>query len=116
MDLNAKLVGIVRSLSATVTPEGEESAKFDLEFDLSNCTIEDVIELALRPRRITWQNATRYNDKLRELGSTVSIVVKPIGTRESKPVDINSMVKKASKMSAADKAALIAKLQEMQTD
>ena len=116
MDLNQKLEGVVRSLPATVTPEGEESANFDLDFDLSNLTIEDVIELALRPRRITWQNANRYNDKLRELGSTVKIIVKPIGTRETKEVNVEAMVKKASKMSADKKADLIAKLQAMMED
>ena len=110
MDLNEKLSGVVRSIPAKVTPEGETSQDFDLEFDLSNCTVEDVIELALRPRRITWQNANRYNDKLRELGSTVKITVKPIGIRETKEISVDAIMKKASKMSPEKKRELAEKL------
>lgn len=115
MDLNEKLTGVIRSLSAKVTPgtdtEAKEQSKdFDLEFDLSNCTVEDVIELALRPRRITWQNANRYNKKLAELGSTVKITVKPIGIRETKEVSVDALLKKANKLSPEKKAELAAKL------
>lgn len=113
--LESKLTGVVRGLSATVTPGTDADAKsqlrqFDLEFDLSNCTVEDVIELALRPRRITWQSANRYNDKLQELGSTVKIVVKPIGTRETKEISVDAIMKKASKMSPDKKKELAEKL------
>ena len=118
MDLNEKLTGVVRSISATVVSGLDAEAKsqmkqFDLEFDLSNCTVEDVIELALRPRRITWQNANRYNDKLTELGSTVRIIVKPIGTRETKEISIDAIIKKASKLSPEKKAELAAKFAAM---
>ena len=111
MDLSEKLVGVVRSINAVVTPGTDTDAKsqsktFDLEFDLSECTVEDVIELALRPRRITWQNANRYNEKLAELGSTVRITVKPIGTRETKEVNVNDILKKAMKMTSVQKAEL----------
>jgi len=113
--LESKLTGVIRSIPAVVAPgldaESQAQAKtFDLEFDLSNCTVEDVIELALRPRRITWQNANRYNDKLTELGSTVRIIVKPIGTRETKEISIDAIMKKASKLSPEKKAELAAKL------
>ena len=118
MDLNEKLTGIVRSISAVVTPGNDAEAKeqsktFDLEFDLSNCTVEDVIDLALRPRRITWQNANRYNKKLAELGSTVKITVKPIGIRETKIVSVDDLMKKASKMSNTQKQELAALLTTM---
>ena len=113
MDLNEKLTGVVRSIPAVVTPGTDEEAKgqsksFDLEFDLSNCSVEDVIDLALRPRRITWQNANRYNDKLAELGSTVKIIVKPLGIRETKEVSVESLIKKANKLSKDKKAELLA--------
>ncbi|MDI6785107.1 MAG: hypothetical protein QMD92_00200 [bacterium] len=98
MNLNEKLTGVVRSLPAVITPDGEEPVKLDMEFDLSGCTIEDVIELALRPRRITQQNALRYNDKLRELGSTVRIIVKPIGVREAKIVTVDAVFKDVRKL------------------
>ena len=115
MDLNEKLVGVIRSLPCVITPGNDEEAKkeskaLDLEFDLSNCTIEDVIDLALRPRRITFQNANRYNKKLAELGSTVRITVKPIGIRETKEVSVDSLLKKANKLSPEKKAELAAKL------
>lgn len=115
MDLNEKLTGVIRSISATVAPGLDAEAKsqsktFDLEFDLSNCTIEDVIDLALRPRRITWQNANRYNKKLEELGSTVKITVKPIGIRETKEVSVDDMIKKVNKLSPEKRAELAAKL------
>ena len=121
MDLNEKLTGVIRSIPATVAPGIDVDAKaqmkqFDLEFDLSNCTVEDVIELALRPRRITWQNANRYNDKLAELGSTVRIIVKPIGTRETKEISIDAIMKKASKLSPEKKAELAAKLSAMMAE
>ena len=114
--LESKLTGVVRSLPATITPEGEPAKELDLEFDLSNCTIEDVIELALRPRRITFQNANRYNEKLQELGSTVRVIVKPIGTREMKEVSIDAIMKKASKMSPEKKRELAEKLAAMMED
>jgi pyruvate formate-lyase activating enzyme-like uncharacterized protein len=115
MDFTEKLTGVVRSLKASVAPGIDAEAKaqakeFDLEFDLSNCTVEDVIELALRPRRITWQNANRYNEKLEELGSTVRIIVKPIGIRETKEVSVESILKRAHKLSAEKRAELAAKL------
>jgi hypothetical protein len=115
LDFNTKLTGVIRSLPCTITPGMDEDAKalakeVELEFDLSNCTIEDVIELALRPRRITWQNANRYNDKLAELGSTVRITVAPIGTRETKEVSVDALMKKAQKLSPEKKAELAAKL------
>lgn len=115
LDLNTKLEGVIRSISASVAPGLDAEAKaasksFDLEFDLSNCTIEDVIDLALRPRRITWQNANRYNKKLEELGSTVRIVVKPIGIRETKVVSVDDILKKAGKLSPEGRAELAAKL------
>ena len=113
VNLSAKLEGVIRSIPAKVTPDGEPSKDFDLEFDLSNCTVEDVIELALRPRRITWQNANRYNDKLAELGSTVKIIVKPIGTRETKEISVDAIMKKASKMSPEKKRELAEKLSAM---
>jgi len=113
--LESKLTGIVRSLPCTITPGTDADAKsqavgVELEFDLSNCTIEDVIELALRPRRITFQNANRYNDKLAELGSTVRITVAPIGTREMKEVSVDALMKKAGKLSPDKKKELAAKL------
>ncbi len=115
IDLDQKLVGVVRLLQCTLTPGNDDEAKtqakeFDLEFDLSNCTVEDVIELALRPRRITWQNANRYNKKFAELGSTVRIIVAPIGTRETKEVSVDALMKKASKLTPEKKAELAAKL------
>lgn len=115
IDLDQKLTGVVRSISATVAPGLDAEARaqmktFELEFDLSNCTIEDVIELALRPRRITWQNANRYNDRLAELGSIVRITVAPIGTRETKEVSVDALLKKAGKLSPEKKAELAAKL------
>lgn len=121
IDLNEKLEGVVRSISASVAPGLDADAKsqsktFDLEFDLSNCTIEDVIELALRPRRITWQNANRYNDKLAELGSTVRIIVKPIGERETKEISVDAIMKKASKMSPDKKKELAEKLALLMAD
>jgi hypothetical protein len=115
-DTSMKLKDVVRSIPAKVTPEGEPSKEFDLEFDLSNCTIEDVIELALRPRRITWQNAMRYNEKLKKLGSTVKIIVKPIGTRETKVVTVDDIMKKASKLSPEKKAELAAQLTALIAD
>jgi hypothetical protein len=113
--LESKLTGVVRSLKASVAPGIDAEAKaqskeFDLEFDLSNCTVEDVIELALRPRRIGWQNANRYNEKLKELGSTVRIIVKPIGIRETKEISVDSIMKKANKMTAEQRAELAARL------
>ncbi len=115
IDLTEKLEGVVRSISASVAPGLDADAKsqmktFDLEFDLSNCTVEDIIELALRPRRITWQNANRYNDKLAELGSTVRIIVKPIGTRETKEISVDALMKKAGKLSPDKKKELAGKL------
>jgi len=115
MDLNEKLTGVVRSISASVAPGLDAEAKsqsktFDLEFDLSNCSIEDVIDLALRPRRITWQNANRYNKKLAELGSIVRIVVKPIGIRETKEVSVDDMIKRANRLSPEKRAEFAAKL------
>ena len=115
IDFTEKLTGVIRSLPCTITPGQDEEAKLqakdvDLEFDLSNCTVEDVIELALRPRRITFQNANRYNDKLQELGSTVKIVVAPIGTRETKEVSVDALMKKASKLTPEKKAELAKKL------
>ena len=106
---------IIRSLPCTIPPGQDAEAKeqavnVELEFDLSNCTIEDVIELALRPRRITFQNANRYNDKLAELGSTVRITVAPIGTREMKEVSVDALMKKALKLSPDKKKELAAKL------
>ena len=111
----------MRSIKATVTPGTDTEARsqsktFDLEFDLSECTVEDVIELALRPRRITWQNANRYNEKLAELGSTVRITVKPIGARETKEVNVNDLLKKAMKMTSAQKAELAEKLAALMAD
>lgn len=121
MDLNEKLEGVIRSIPATVTPGTDADAKtqsreFDLEFDLSNCTVEDVIDLALRPRRITWQNANRYNEKLAELGSTVRIIVKPIGMRETKEVSVDALMKKASTLSSEKKKELAAKLSALMGD
>ena len=115
IDFAEKLTGIIRSLPCTITPGQDAEAKeqavnVELEFDLSNCTIEDVIELALRPRRITFQNANRYNDKLAELGSTVRIIVAPIGTRETKEVSVDALMKKALKLSPDKKKELAAKL------
>lgn len=115
IDFSEKLTGVVRSLPCTITPGQDADAKaaavnMELEFDLSNCTVEDVIELALRPRRITFQNANRYNDKLAELGSTVRITVAPIGTREMKEVSVDALIKKAMKMTPEKKAELAAKL------
>ena len=108
--LESKLTGVVRSLPATITPEGEPPKELEIEFDMSDCTIEDVIELALRSRRITFQNAYRYNDKLQELGSTVRITIKPIGIRETKEVSVDAIMKKASKMSPEKKRELAKKL------
>jgi len=121
LDLNTKLTGVVRSLPCTITPGQDEEAKLqakdvELEFDLSNCTIEDVIELALRPRRITFQNANRYNAKLSELGSTVHIIVAPINTRETKEVSVDALVKKAMKLSPTKKAELAAMLAKIMED
>lgn len=115
IDFNEKLTGVIRSLPCTITPGQDADAKLqavnmELEFDLSNCTIEDVIELALRPRRITYQNANRYNDKLAELGSTVRITVAPIGTRETKEISVDALMKKALKLSPEKKAELATKL------
>jgi hypothetical protein len=115
IDFTEKLTGIIRSLPCSIAQGIDKESKanainMDLEFDLSDCTVEDVIELALRPRRITFQNANRYNDKLAELGSTVRITVAPIGTRETKEVSVDALMKKASKLSPEKKAELAAKL------
>jgi hypothetical protein len=115
IDFTEKLTGVIRSLPFTITPGQDADAKAlavhgELECDLSNCTIEDIIELALRPRRITFQNANRYNDKLQELGSTVRITIAPIGTRETKEVSVDALMKKASKLTPEKKAELAAKL------
>jgi hypothetical protein len=117
MDLNTKLEGVIRSIPATVTPGMDAEAKgqaksFDLEFDLSECTVEDVIELALRPRRITWQNANRYNEKLAALGSTVRVIVKPLNARETKEVSVDALVKKANKLSPEKLAEFLKMLQK----
>lgn len=120
IDFTEKLTGVIRSLPCTITPGQDADAKAntvhtELEFDLSSCTIEDVIELALRPRRITFQNANRYNDKLAELGSTVRIIVAPIGTRETKEVSVDALLRKAMKMSPEKKAELASKLAALMT-
>lgn len=88
MDLSQKLIGVVRTIESSVQVPGHKSRNFTLEMDFSECTIEDVVHLAMLPKRITWANNNRSKGDahLASLPKVIKLTVRPIGTRG--PVDV----------------------------
>lgn len=112
IETNTKLEGIRRTVAAKVTPNGdpEQSRIFRWTFDFSECTIEDVIELAIRPRRITTQNSIRYDKKFAELPEEETFYIKPLSVREVKILTADALWTQAAKLSDAEKQKLIDKV------
>lgn len=121
--MNEKLAGVKRSVSTLVTPEDSDAGvRFNITLDFSDLTCNDVIDLAVKPRVITWQNKVRKGGlkKLQEMPKNVTIKVQPLGTRTATPIDpiqaILSLPPEEQKAKLAELVALMAeKAKEQQT-
>lgn len=115
IEFGERLEGVRRTVAAKVSPHGNlaESRIFKWTFDFSSCTIEDVIELAIRPRRITKQNTIRDDKKFAELPEEETIHVKPLSVREVKILTADDLFAKAEKLSDVEKQKLIDKILAM---
>ena len=114
MDMTSKLIGVVRSIGASVQVPGKAEHEFTLNMDFSNCTIDDVIMLAMSPRRIGWANSNRAKGEvhLASLDKVQNIAVMPVGTRG--PVDVEAaFMAKAQSFSADELDAKIAQMTAM---
>lgn len=98
MNTVMKLDGVMRTIGASVQVPGQPEHKFTLNMDFSNCTVDDVIVLAMSPRRISWANASRAKgeDYLKKLDAIQTIIVQPVGTRGPIDVEAAFMAKAAS--------------------
>ena len=125
VDTKQKLEGIVRSIESDVQVTGFTNRKFVLAMDFSNCTVEDVIMLAMSPRRISWANANRAKGEqhMSALNLNQAVTIMPIGTRGAIDIEaaymskaqtfdsdkLNAEIKQLEAMRAAKKVIVIKK-------
>jgi hypothetical protein len=114
VDTKQTLDGIIRSIEADVQVTGYTNRKFVLAMDFSNCTVEDVIMLAMSPRRISWANAHRAKGEqhMATLKLNQDVMIMPIGSRG--PIDVEAgFMSKMQSASADDLDKKIAELTAM---
>lgn len=115
IDLTEKLIGVRRTVAARVTPDNDPKLAriFKWTFVFDEVTIDDLIDLSIRPRRITKANSVRYDEKFVELPEEETIFVKPLSVREVKVLTAGDLLAKAEKLSDVEKQKLIDKILAM---
>jgi len=95
INLNEKLTGIVRTISASVRldtdmPKTQAKSIF-LDIDFSECTLGDILDFACADRRIAWANGGNGRKAYPSLkiGQHVKVLAKSAG---AKTVDIFAYV------------------------
>ncbi len=77
MDLNQKLVGVVRTVKASVKADEDSNEKksVTLVLDYSDCTLADVLTKAAAHDRIAWQNGGQGRKSFSKIvnGSTINV-------------------------------------------
>ncbi len=108
MDLSEKLEGVIVEEECSLRPNGEKDAPkktVRLRFDFSDCSIQDVLNRAVAPLRINFQNSHRKDfDKLAD---EYTIEVKPVGSRGDGTVSEAKILASYAKMSPERKAKLL---------
>ena len=113
MDLKQKLAGVIRVKANSVKPfaGAKESKTVNLSIDYSDCTVEDILEKAIRTDVISWQNGPgRKNYAQFQDGATVKISAKAPG--RSPQVDPETAIKArlAAMSTKADREAYVKQL------
>lgn len=113
MDLNEKLVGVKRTIKASIRPD-VDTPKADaltvyLEIDYSECSLNDVLTYASADRKIAWATTGRKNMGALTQGQTVKIKASAPGTRVVDPKA--STLSWAQTADPAEVAEYIAQLQ-----
>lgn len=111
MDLSEKLVGVIVDATCTLRPDNTREApkkSITLHFDFSKCTIQDVLDRAVAPVRINFQNNNRKN--FEKLASEYTLEVEPVGTKGVGITSEDKMLAAFGKLDSDKQAAILDKL------
>lgn len=106
IDLNAKLVGVIRTVKQSLRPDKEtdksEAVEVYLDIDFSNCSVNDVLAYAAADRKIAWASSNRKKFDSLVPGSHVKVVASTPGRTAIDPMDAIVAAAKAAGMSVQD--------------
>jgi hypothetical protein len=111
MDLNEKLVGVIVDATCTLRPDntrGSPKKSVTLHFDFSKCTVQDVLERAIAPVRINFQNNNRKH--FADLANEYTLEVEPVGTKGMAISSEDKMLAAFGKLDSNKQSAILDKL------
>jgi hypothetical protein len=113
MDLSELMKGVVRTVKASVRPDGDtaksEAVVVYLDIDFSQCTMNDVLAFASADRKIAWATTARKHFESLKPGQHIKVMASSPGTRSLEDVIASMSAAQIEELLARAKARTSAK-------